>query len=97
MRKRAIILTAGGSALRPCSALARQSADHAQQADQLAVSARDAATQGVHAAEAMQQAIARIRASAEEVFYQMRVLQADLVRYRDTMPPEEFERRRGGA
>ncbi len=37
----------------------------------------------------------RIRASAEEVFYQMRALQADLVRYRDTMQPEEAQRRSG--
>ncbi len=37
----------------------------------------------------------RIRESAEEVFYQMRVLQADLVRYRDTMGPEEAQRRSG--
>jgi membrane-bound lytic murein transglycosylase D len=37
----------------------------------------------------------RIRASAEDVFYQMRYLQADLVRLRDTMPAEEFQRRRG--
>ncbi len=37
----------------------------------------------------------KIRASAEDVFYQMRTLQGDLVRYRDTMPPEEFARRSG--
>jgi membrane-bound lytic murein transglycosylase D len=37
----------------------------------------------------------RIRASAEDIFYQMRVLQADIARLRDTMPVEEFQRRRG--
>lgn len=36
----------------------------------------------------------RIRSSAEDVFYQMRTLQAGIVQYRDTMAPEEFARRR---
>jgi pSer/pThr/pTyr-binding forkhead associated (FHA) protein len=34
----------------------------------------------------------RIRASAEDLFYRMRTIEAQLVRQRDTMPPAEFER-----
>jgi membrane-bound lytic murein transglycosylase D len=34
----------------------------------------------------------RIRASAEDIFYRMRSIEAQLVRQRDTMPPAEFER-----
>jgi len=37
----------------------------------------------------------KLRASAHEVFYQMRRLQADLVRLRDTMPADEFAQRSG--
>jgi methyl-accepting chemotaxis protein len=47
------------------SGMTRQSADNAQQANALAVAAREAASQGVGAVEAMQAAIARIRSSAE--------------------------------
>jgi methyl-accepting chemotaxis protein len=63
--EQASALTETTASVASVSGMTRQSADHAQQANQLAVAARDAAAQGVSAVEAMQAAIARIRTSAE--------------------------------
>ncbi|ABC81148.1 methyl-accepting chemotaxis protein [Anaeromyxobacter dehalogenans] len=53
------------SSIEEVSGMTKQSSDNAQQANQLAVTARGAATDGATAVEQMQGAMARIKASAE--------------------------------
>ncbi|MFY3746436.1 methyl-accepting chemotaxis protein [Anaeromyxobacter sp. Red801] len=53
------------SSIEEVSGMTKQSSDNAQQANQLAVTARGAATEGATAVEQMQGAMARIKASAE--------------------------------
>ena len=63
--EQAASLTETTSSVETVSGMTRQSAGHAQRASQLAIAARDAATQGLGAVEAMQATILRIRSSAE--------------------------------
>jgi len=54
-----------GGSVESVSSMTKQSSDNAQQANQLAVSARGAATEGASSVEQMQAAMGKIRASAE--------------------------------